>query len=108
MQDRSGMVLRVLCTIIYGLVLLKLSAENNHYRTSAICCFVTVALSTIAVSISGNSPETSWTLIITLPAAIVSLIGKYHKYTGHTEVLAGVNNQLSEKWEKLWFICKGL
>lgn len=99
---RPGIILSILCTVVYGLILLKLSTENNHYRTSAICCFVTVALSTIASSISVNSPEASWTLIITLPAAIVSLLGEYHEYTGHSEVLAGVNNQLSEKWEKLW------
>lgn len=96
-----GQILNTLCIIAYGLILLKLSAENDHYRTAAICSFVATAISVIVTCISGNSQET-WTAILSLPAAIIAIVSEYHEYKGHEEVLSGVNNELAEKWYKLW------
>jgi hypothetical protein len=38
----------------------------------------------------------------TIPAAIIALVGEYNEYMGHSAVLTGVDNELSEKWEVLW------
>ena len=96
-----GQVLSVLCAVAYGLILLRLSKEEGHYRTAAICCVAAAVLSAAAACFSGGE-EPGWTLVITLPGAVVSLVGEYHEFMGHAEVLSGVDNDRSEKWRNLW------
>ena len=93
-----GKLLGALCTLAYGAILLKLSAEEDRYKTAGICCLVAGLASTIAAFV-GDAP---WILLITLPAAIVSLVGQYNEYMAHSAVLAGVDYALSGKWETLW------
>ncbi len=97
-----GQILSTICSVAYGLILLKLSSEDEHYRTSGICFLVVAAVSVVVVCISGGRNDVTWTLILTLPAAVVSLFGEYHEYMGHAEVLNSVDTELSEKWRNLW------
>jgi hypothetical protein len=60
-----------------------------------------VASALIACISCGNDTPI-WTLLISIPAAIVTLIGDYHEYTGHSIVLSDVDYELSEKWSSLW------
>ena len=44
-------------------------------------------------------------LVITIPLAILGLVGKYHEFMGHSDVLVGVDGDQAAKWEKLakWY-----
>lgn len=92
-----GQILSVLCQLARGLVLLKLAREEQRYRTAGILILVAAALDALSTAVSGTG-----TLLLTLPAAIVSLVGQYHLYMSHADILYGVDNLLAEKWRTLW------
>lgn len=99
-----GKCLNITCSAAYGVILLILSSEERHYRISGICALVAavVSLLLINVPIGVNEAITMGALVLTLPAAVVSLIGEYHEYMGHAEVAGDVDADLSEKWSTLW------
>lgn len=98
----AGQILSGICSIIYGAILLRLSSEEDRYRTAAVCTLISAAVSVLVVMITGAAQAPTWSLVITLPAAIVALVGEYNEYTAHSIVLTGVSNELSEKWTALW------
>ena len=97
-----GQILRAVCSLTYGLILVKLASEEDRYKTAGICALVCGVVSAVVAFISGTGETATWTLIFTLPAAVVSFVGEYNEYMAHSIVLTGVDNELSEKWEKLW------
>lgn len=102
-----GQILSAVCSLTYGLILVKLASEEDRYKTAGICALVCGVVSAVVAIISGTGETATWTLIFTLPAAVVSFVGEYNEYMAHSIVLSGVDNELSEKWEKLWkwYIC---
>lgn len=92
-----GQILSVLCQLARGLILLKLAREEQRYRTAGILILIAAAVDVVTAGMSGG-----WTLLLTLPAAVAGLVGQYHLYMGHAEILYGVDNLLAEKWRTLW------
>ena len=97
-----GQIINAICSITYGAILLRLGSEESRYRTAGICALIAGASSAIAAIVNGGSEGATWILIFTIPAAIVALVGEYNEYMAHSEVLSGVDYELSEKWEVLW------
>ena len=97
-----GQVLNVVCSVAYGIVLLQLAAEEDRYHTAGVCALVSAAIGVLIIILFGNSEAPVWSLLITLPAAVVALVGEYNEYGGHSAVLEGTDNELSEKWMTLW------
>lgn len=97
-----GQILSAVCSLTYGLILIKLASEEDRYKTAGICVLVCGAVSAVVALISGVGEVVTWTLVLTLPAAVVSFVGEYNEYMAHSAVLTGVDNELSEKWEQLW------
>ncbi len=96
-----GEILNILCTVIYGVVLLKLSRENAHYRTSGICCLIAAAAG-IVVTLATGGDTAAFPLVLTLPALVLSLVGEYHEYAGHSEVISYYDHQMAGNWSDLW------
>ena len=97
-----GQIINAICSLTYGAILLKLGSEEDRYRTAGICALITGSVSAVVAMITGTGEEATWTLLLTLPAAVVAMVGEYNEYMGHSAVLSGVDNELSEKWEVLW------
>ena len=98
----AGEILGVICSAVYALILLKLQSEEDRYRTAGICALIAAVVSGMVSLITGAGETPTWTLIVTLPAAVVSMVGEYHEYIGHSVVLSGVDGELAWKWENLW------
>lgn len=97
-----GQILSAICSLAYGLILVKLASEEDRYRTAGICCLVGGAVSLLIVMIAGGAEIPTWTLLLSIPVAIVGLVGEYYEYMAHSTVLGGVDDELSEKWCVLW------
>lgn len=97
-----GQIISGACSLAWGLILLKLSAQEEGYHTAGVCSLIAAAANLLTAAISGGQEAAGWTLIITIPAAIFGLVGEYHEFMSHSAVLTGVDNELAEKWEKLW------
>ena len=82
--------------------LLQLQGEDGRYRTAAICTVIPLLLTLAVHLISGRGEVPNWTVVLSLPAAIISLVGEYHKCMAHSSIVGGVDSALGEKWEKIW------
>lgn len=99
---KSGKILNALVLAAYAMILIRLASEEDRYRTAGICVLVSCGVSILLAVISGTAETPPWTLLISIPAAVVSFVGEYNEYMAHAAVLTGVDNELAEKWEKLW------
>lgn len=97
-----GQIINAICSLTYGAILMKLSSEEDRYRTAGVCLLIAGGVSAVVAIISGIGEEPAWTLFFTIPAAVVGLVGEYNEFIAHSAVLSGVDNELSEKWETLW------
>ena len=97
-----GQIITAICSLTYGAILLKLGSEEDRYRTAGICALIAGGVSAAVAIITGTAEEATWTLLFTLSAAVVAMVGEYNEYMAHSAVLSGVDNELSEKWELLW------
>lgn len=97
-----GQILNTLSRVAYGLILLKLGAEEDGYRKAGIYCTIASVLTAAMTVFSASSQSAGWTLFITVPAGIVGMIAEYHEYSTHSAVLADLDSELSEKWTLLW------
>lgn len=97
-----GLVLSAICSVVYGAILIRLTSEEERYRTAGICALIGGAVSVLIACVSGGAEIPTWTLLVSIPAAIVSFVGEYNEFTAHSIVLTGVDNELSEKWSSLW------
>lgn len=97
-----GGILNAACTIAYGVILIKLSWEEERYRSAGICTLIPALINALLLVLSGGEELTGFWLIIVIPAAIVGLVGEYYEFSAHSAVLVGVDDILSDKWTMLW------
>jgi hypothetical protein len=103
-----GNIISFIASIAYGLILLKISSKEEKYRIAGYCFLVTSAadaIKLIQIAASGASEDVDFLafgFIISLFSLIAELIGNYSEFTGHSNVLEGVDDELSEMWLRLW------
>lgn len=97
-----GKYLGVACSLVYGLILLRMASEQDAYRTAGILRLVTAAVSLLLALVAGKSSAANWTLLISLPGGVVGMVATYQEYMAHASVMDGVDNALAEKWRTLW------
>lgn len=95
-------IITLLCVLIYAFMLLKASKVNGEYKTAAICLIVGGILTQIAAIISITTNIGNVILLLTIPSAIVSLVGEYREFNTHADILEKFDSELSEKWRVLW------
>ena len=100
-----GEILGILCSVVYGLLLLSLARVNGGYRAAGVCTLFVAVAGIIIQSLGGGDPrnvERGIALILTLLAGVAALVGEYTECTSHAEALEPVDLELSEKWRRLW------
>ena len=100
-----GEILGILCSVVYGLLLLNLAKVNGGYRAAGACTLFVAVAGIIIQSLGGGDPrnvERGIALILTLLAGVAALVGEYTECTSHAEALEPVDLELSEKWRRLW------
>lgn len=97
-----GIVITAVCMLMYGLFMLKLQDVNYDYKSAALYSIAAAVVNGIYSIIGGFTDIGNFGLLFSIPAAIIGLIGAKKEYSSHAEVLFHVNNELSEKWIKLW------
>lgn len=97
-----GEILTALCSVAYGLILLKLAAEQDIYRTAGICSLIGGGLGFLMAILTRSFEKPVLILLLAIPALIVGLVREYNEYMGHSAIVEGLNNDLSQKWQNLW------
>lgn len=96
-----GQILNILCSVSYGLILIRLASEDEKYRKAGICKLISCGISLLSSLLPG-SPALIFMIPIAAAAIVVFLIGAYNEITAHADVLAGLDNRLSDRWTGLW------
>lgn len=97
-----GQILQVAALLLYGGVLIKIACEDERYKTAGVCCLISAGVSVLVTILSYGKETPGWTLLFTIPAMIVSLVGEYNEYSAHAEVAGDVSPELFDKWTNLW------
>lgn len=95
-----GLILQIICSLVYGLVLLQLAKEEPYYRAAGICSLIATALSGLTLLLGEGWEALS--VVAALPALVLSLVSDYHEFVGHAEILHGYDEDMAESWRKLW------
>lgn len=97
----AGKILKLVCLLVYAIVLLKLSAEDSNYNKAGKFAIIIVICSAISYVIL--SLNDGWLyLIIAIPETVISIMCEYYEYSAHAELLFHIDNQLADRWENLW------
>lgn len=97
-----GNSLAVIISVAYGAALLQMAVLTPAYRTAGICCIAASLVYLVMGSIPARSAAAGWTLLLSIPGSIVALVGDYHEFHAHAEMLANVDDDFAKKWENLW------
>lgn len=95
-----GLVLDTLPMLVYGVTLVYMGKACSSYKTAGFCLLASALLS-LASSMFFEE-EAVGSLILTVPAAVLSLVSVYVEIQGHAEMMVGIDDELSTKWEELW------
>lgn len=93
-----GQLLAVACTVVYGILLLKLVCHEEKYRPAGVLNLVLAALNVGVIFVNHEALA----LLMSVVVAVVAMLGCYYEFNAHADVLEGADNLLSEQWRKLW------
>ena len=96
-----GEVVNVLCTLAYGVILWQLRRLEDGYRVAAVCLVAAAAVGFLAEALRDGIGD-GITLLVLAPAMVVQMYGTYREYSAHAVMLDGADNDLAEKWRRLW------
>lgn len=97
-----GQLLNSTCTIIYSLVLLRIGFIEKRYKFAALCVLVGALISSVTNYMFSGKEVPMWAMAISIPTTVLSFVGEYFTFTGHSAVLTDVNNVMATKWSTLW------
>ena len=96
-----GTMLSIVLGIARGGILIKISSEERRYRTAGICVLITTVVDKVLLGL--DTSEGIWTvLFVTIPIGIIGYVAMYNEFMAHAIVLENVDDELSDKWRKLW------
>lgn len=96
-----GEILTTVLNVILGLIFLRLRDQNERYRTVGVITLVGIPLVYVQEYVAAKS-DALYSALLVIAMGALSLYTTYQEFTAHAEVLAGVDEDLSEKWCKLW------
>ena len=104
-----GEILGILCSVVYGLLLLNLAKVNGGYRAAGACTLFVVAAGVIVQVLTGSEDsymEDGGAMMVALLSGVAALVGECAECTSHAEVLEPVDMALSQRWRRLmkWYI----
>ena len=97
----AGEVLGILASLAYGVFLWQLRTVHPGYRAGGLCSFAGVGFGVLMLAL-GMTQESGLWWLLALPMLAVEFYGMYRAYNAHADVLAGLDDDLGEKWRKLW------
>ena len=97
---KVGALLSMVLVCISAVCLLKLAPAEPRYRVAGWCSLGAGLLSELVTLLGLDA--SGWGLLLLLPAMPVSLYAEYQEFHAHAAVLEGLDDELAEKWLKLW------
>lgn len=96
-----GSVLGAGCALACGAILIRLSFEEERYRTAGICVLVSNALGALQY-VPGISGNALWIMLLSVVTVAISSYGAYQEFAAHSTVIVDLDSKLAEKWPALF------
>ncbi len=98
-------VVLVICQFIYSGILCLISAVNKKYKVAAIFNVLSVIAVLGLISLDGKL-DFLLLLVFMIPVLIASLYGQFVEFKTNSEVLKGIDDTLSERWNHIaeWYV----
>ena len=97
----AGMIVNGVFSLAILAVYFCMGRANSRYRKAAVFMTLVTAGDYLKYWITGETFP-GWSFILSVAAAVVGLLCRYHMCTAHSEILVPVDYTLSEKWMRLW------
>lgn len=99
-----GELVSVVCSILSFAVLFKLAPYERQYRVAAWCSLGAIPIFVAALVLNTFVGEFNELLAVLLVvgAFILKMYANYKIYHAHAAILVGLDDELSEKWVRLW------
>lgn len=101
-----GAVLSLAVNLIYGIILIRLSAVEGRYFTAGGFTVVTVLLNAVALVVSFSEADDVLSTIIAIPVVVLSMLSEYNEYSAHASLTGDFNYELASRWRVLlkWYM----
>lgn len=97
-----ALAVQVADTVLYGVILLRLSYISREYYKAGIVYFISIAIVLLTTFLA--TIKTLDVRILVLPvllAAVAGFVTMLLEYGGHSELMSTLNQSISVKWRKL-------
>ena len=98
----TGKAVMAVCSVAYGLILLKLSCTHEYYKTAGIFYLLAFAVNSLTEFFEISFLSVWLQVLILLPGVVLSCFSTYHEYMAHSAVLEDLDMSLSDKWDFMW------
>lgn len=94
----------VICSILYCVVLIKMSKYNARLLTAAILLFVSKVFDGIEETHIVDQTSALLGILFSLFSLVVTIVQAWYFISGMRDLLLDVDPDLEDRWEKLWKI----
>lgn len=98
----AGNVLLTACSLIYGIILIRMAFAESRYRTAGIFSLLTSAVVILIVILCNTTKVASDSLIFSIIQLVLAFACVYTEYSAHALLLQEIEADLSAKWSVLW------
>lgn len=97
--ELPGTVLQTICSLAACAILVRLASVNRRYGIAGGFRVAVVVLNLLTML---DSVGTGMASVLGLASSVFGLLAMYNEFTAHSEVLFGLDYEMSHNWKTLW------
>ena len=92
-----------ICSLVICLSLFKMRGEDERYGRAALFQLIPLVINLIPTLVIDSYNTLVWlSVLVSLIAAVFSLLATYNEYHAHSCIVGGLDSELGDRWQKLW------
>ena len=96
-------ILIAICSLVICLSLFKMRGEDERYGRAALFQLIPLVINLVPALVIDSYNTLVWlSVLVSLIAAVFSLLATYNEYHAHSCIVGGLDSELGDRWQKLW------
>ena len=96
-------ILIAVCVLLICLSLFKMRGEDERYGRAALFQLIPLVINLVPALVMDSYNTLVWlSVLVSLIAAVFSLLATYNEYHAHSCIVGGLDCELGDRWQKLW------
>ena len=92
-----------ICSLVICLSLFKMRGEDERYGRAALFQLIPLVINLVPTLVIDSYNTLVWlSVLVSLIAAVFSLLATYNEYHAHSCIVGGLDSELGDRWQKLW------